>query len=207
MNDLEQRLRAARSYLESCKQALVRHGNREKELQIAVQRLDDQVEELRDALEKENVEDGRLDVLKATLQEAEEEKRLNEGSYADSVNAMDSIMEKLKSTKREMAAKDSQIAALEEQVRVARSEEAKVVEKRRKALGDKNTAAGRVDDAKQEIERIQLKLEQMAARILDYKEKASMVSPRVPVPEGETPSSLDKKLDRLYRDLQRFDEQ
>jgi len=120
---------------------------------------------------------------------------------------MDSIMEKLKSTKREMAAKDSQIAALEEQVRVARSEEAKVVEKRRKALSDKNTAAGRVDDAKQEIERIQLKLEQMTARILDYKEKASMVSPRVPVPEGETPSSLDKKLDRLYRDLQRFDEQ
>ncbi|KAL2009256.1 hypothetical protein VTN00DRAFT_7450 [Thermoascus crustaceus] len=207
LHDLDQRLRAARSHLESCKQALVRHGNREKELQIAVQRIDDQVEELKDALEKESAEDGRLDVLKATLQEAEEEKRLNEGSYADGVNAMDAIMERLKKIKREMAAKDNRIATLEEQVRVARSEESKVIDKRRKALGNKNAAVGRVDDAKQERASIEHKLEQMVARILDYNEKASMVSPRVPVPEGETPSSLDKKLDRLHRDLQRFDEQ
>ncbi|KAL2003571.1 hypothetical protein VTN02DRAFT_3237 [Thermoascus thermophilus] len=207
LHDLEQRLRAARSHLESCKQALVRHGNREKELQIAVQRIDDQVEELKDALEKESAEDGRLDVLKATLQEAEEEKRLNEGSYADGVNAMDAIMERLKKTKREMAAKDNQIATLEEQVRVARSEESKVIDKRRKALGNKNAAVGRVEEAKQEKARIEHKRERMVARILDYNEKASMVSPRVPVPEGETPSSLDKKLDRLHRDLQRFDEQ
>lgn len=116
-------------------------------------------------------------------------------------------MERLKKTKREMAAKDNQIATLEEQVRVARSEESKVIDKRRKALGDKNAGVGRVDNAKQERARIEHKLEQTVARILDYNEKASMVSPRVPVPEGETPSSLDKKLDRLHRDLQRFDEQ
>lgn len=207
LSDLQNHARAARSHLESCKQALVRHERKEKDLQIAIQRLEDQVEELRDDLEREAVDAPRLDVLKGELHEAEEEKQLNEGSYADSVKAMDAIMDKLKKTRREINAKDAEIASLEEQLRIAQSEEAKVQDKRRRALGDKNAAIGRVEDAKQDKARIQHKREQIEARIIDYNEKASMVSPRVPVDEGETPNSLDEKLDRLYKDLQRFNDQ
>ncbi|KAJ9359506.1 DNA repair protein [Paecilomyces variotii] len=207
LSDLQNHARAARSHLESCKQALVRHERKEKDLQIAIQRLEDQVEELRDDLEREAVDAPRLDVLKGELEEAEEEKQLNEGSYADSVKAMDAIMDKLKKTRREINAKDAEIASLEEQLRIAQSEEAKVQDKRRRALGDKNAAIGRVEDAKQDKARIQHKREQIEARIIDYNEKASMVSPRVPVDEGETPNSLDEKLDRLYKDLQRFNDQ
>jgi chromosome segregation ATPase len=207
LSDLENTARTSRSHLESCNQALVRHLRKEKDLQIAVQRLEDQAEELRDALEREAVADPRLEVLKGELKETEEEKRLNEGSWADSVKAMDTIMDKLKKTRREIAAKDVQISSLEEQLRISQSEEGKVQDKRRQALGDKNAAVGRVEDAKQDKARIQQKREQIEARIIDYNEKASMVSPRVPVDEGETPNSLDEKLDRLYKDLQRFNDQ
>ena len=48
------------------------------------------------------------------------------------------------------------------------------------------------------------KREQVAARIVEYNEKASLVSSRVSVDEGETAESLDRKLDRLIRDLERY---
>lgn len=185
----------------------MRHAREGKELQIAQQRIEDHVEELRDALEKETVEDGHLEVLQSTLQEAKEEKHLNEGSYADSVNAMDAVMQKLKSTRQEIAAKDKEASAFQANLRIAQSEQLRVSEKRQKILSDKNAAIRQIDDLKQEKAKIGRRREQVVARILDYSEKASLVSPRVAVDEGETPGSLDKKLDRLHKDLQRFHEQ
>jgi structural maintenance of chromosomes protein 6 len=186
---------------------LVRHTKQEYDLRIAAQRIEDQTEELRDLLEKDSVGDGRLDALRESLRETEEEMHLHQGSYADGLNALNSIMEKLGATERELATKNSGIDALSAQVKTAESERARVLNERRKALEDKNTAIKRVDDMKQEKTRIEHKREQLVNRILDYSEKASMVSPRVAIDKGETTNSLDKKLDRLHKDLQRFDEQ
>jgi chromosome segregation ATPase len=207
MNDMEQRLAASRSQLQRCKQALLSHKTQEDELQIKLQRLDDQVEELTDALERDNVEDGRLDVLKATLQEGEEEKRVNQGSFDESVAAMSAIMNKLKASRRELASKDAEIAAQEEHVKIAESENSNVKEQRRRALAEKNAAVMRVDDLKQARSRIANRREEIVARILEYSEQAKIVSPRVAVDEGETPNSLDQKLDRLHRDLEHFNKQ
>jgi chromosome segregation ATPase len=207
MSGMEQKLAASQSHLERCKQALSRHERQENELRIALQRIEDQVEELSDALDRDSVEDGRLEALKAALRDAEEEKRLSQSSYDDSLAAMSGILEKLKVSRRELRAKEDEIAAFEEQFKIAEHENSKVEAQRRKALGDKNAAIVRVDDLKQDKARIVNRREQIVARILDYSEKASMVSPRVTIDEGETPNSLDQKLDRLHKDLQRYHEQ
>ncbi|BDD63230.1 hypothetical protein MAP00_008150 [Monascus purpureus] len=207
LRNLEDHLRSSRSHLESCKQALVRHDRKAKDLKVAQQRIEDRTEELRDALDKETAGDGHLEVLQAALREAEEEKRLNEGSYNDSVRAMDEIMQKMKRTGQEIAAKDEETSALRESLRIAQSEELRVSDKRRKILSDKNATVRQIDDLKQEMAEIERKREQIISRIVDYSEKASLVSPRVTIDEGETPSSLDKKLDRFHKDLQRFHEQ
>ncbi|KAF7118316.1 hypothetical protein CNMCM5793_007828 [Aspergillus hiratsukae] len=207
LSNQEQQLRSARSRLESCKQAIERHKRRSKELQVLLQRQDDQVEELTDALERETVEDGHLDVLRATLQEAEAEKRLNEGSLKDSVDAMDAMMRKLKATKQELAAKDAEISTLQEELRVAQGEEHLVQEKRRQMIGRKNTAIERINDIKVNRTRIQQEKDRVAARVVEYEEKASLVSPRVAIDEGETANTLSKKLERLHGDLQRSNQQ
>ncbi|KAF7164957.1 hypothetical protein CNMCM5623_009335 [Aspergillus felis] len=207
LSNQEQQLRSARSRLESCKQAIERHKRRSKELQVMLQRQEDQVEELTDALERETVEDGHLDVLRATLQEAEAEKRLNEGSLKDSVDAMDAMMRKLKATKQELSAKDAEISTLQEELRVAQGEEHLVQDKRRKIIGLKNTAIERVNDIKLNRTRIQQEKDCVAARVVEYDEKASLVSPRVAIDEGETVNTLSKKLERLHRDLQRSNQQ
>lgn len=207
LHNLEQQLRLARSQLESCKQSRTRHERTANDLRVSIQQKEDLIEELSDALEKEAVEDGHLEVLRATLEEAEQEKQLNSGSLEDSVRAMDTKMKELKATKQQLAAKDTQILALEEQLRVAQSEELLGTEKRRSIIGDKNGVIDRLQDLKRDSERIAREQEEITARILDYSEKAGLVSPRVAIPDGETTASLDKKLEKLHKDRERYNQQ
>ncbi|OJJ43339.1 hypothetical protein ASPZODRAFT_136183 [Penicilliopsis zonata CBS 506.65] len=207
LGDAEREVHSCRSRLESCKQALVRHERKARDLQISLQRLEDQVEELRDIIDRESIQDGHIDVLQATLREAEEERSLNQGSLDDCLNAMNAMMVKLKESNREMRRRDAEVQTLEEQHRVAQSEEHGVSRKRAKILSDKNSAIENVDIQKQAREKLGQKKERLAARIEDYCEKAGMVSARVVVDEGETPASLDKKLDKLHKDLQHLDEE
>jgi DNA repair exonuclease SbcCD ATPase subunit len=204
LNDLQQEAVSARSHLDACKQAYVRYGRREKELQISMQRKEDHVEELRDALDKENAEDGRLDALNSALKEAEDEKQLNEGSYKDSEAAMGAIMQTLKEIRRELSSKDSELGTLQQKLRIAESEHTFVNSKKSKVLSDKNAAIAKIEKDKEDRATIHGKREQVTARIVEYNEKASLVSSRVSVDEGETPESLDRKLDRLIRDLERY---
>ncbi|PIG83440.1 DNA repair protein Rad18 [Aspergillus arachidicola] len=207
LSDQEERFRSARSRLEGCKQARVRHGKSTNELRVILQRKEDHVEELTDILDKEHMEDDHLDVLRATLQEAKEEKRINEGSLKDSMEAMEAMMKGLKAIKQQLASKDADIAASTEELHVTQSEVLRAQDKRRKIINDKNIAVERIDDSRREKERINEKREEVSARVIDFSEKASLVSPRVPIPEGETAASLDKKLDRLNRDIQRYNQQ
>lgn len=207
LNIQKQELRTARARLESCKQACVRHEKKLNEQQIAMQKAEDHVEELKEALEKENVEDGHLDVLRETLKDAEEEKRVNEGSYNDSSEAMQAMMNTLKESRRELKEKDAQISRLQGELRVAESEQHTVQDKRRQILNSKNAVLQRIDEAKQSKATIHRKREEVVERVLDYNEKASLVSPRVAVDEGETTRSLDNKLERLHRDLRRYNQE
>ncbi|EKV16721.1 DNA repair protein Rad18, putative [Penicillium digitatum PHI26] len=202
--DFEQSLATARSRVEASKQALLRHGRTEKDLQIQMQRKEDHAEGLRDALDKENAEDGRIDALQAALKEAEDEKQLNEGSYKDSEAAMKATLQTIKEIRRELSAKDSELATLREKLQVAESEQNLVKTKQTKILDEKNEAVGLIDQDKQTKAEIEARKEVVKARVVEYNEKANLVSSRVPVDEGETPGSLDKKLDKLSRDLARY---
>jgi chromosome segregation ATPase len=204
LNDLEQEWQSSRARLEKCKQAVTRHLQREQDLKIEMQRLEDHAEALRDALDKDNAEDGRIEALRAALQEAEEEKSLNEGSYNDSQAAMSELMENLKMVRRELKAHDENIQTLERNSRVAQSENSQVESRRREIISDKNAAVAQIEDDKKDREKLKEKRDQASSTVLDYTEKASIVSTRVPVDEGETTHSLDQKLVRLQRDLERY---
>ncbi|PYH41146.1 DNA repair protein SMC6 [Aspergillus saccharolyticus JOP 1030-1] len=207
LSDQEQLVRSARSTLESCKQARVRHDRKGSELRIAAQKAEDLIEEIIEALDKESVEDGRIDVLRTTLEEAEEEKRLNEGSLYDGIEAMDAMMKMLKATKQELSAKEAEVSAREAELRLAQNEENMTMESRRRSIREKNAAIEQINESKQGRARIHQKLEEISARILDFSEKASLVSPRVAIAEGETAASLDKKLERLHMDLRRYNQE
>lgn len=73
LNNFEWEMRERQTDLKNCEQAITRHRRESRELRIKMQRLDADVEGLQDALEKDSLEEGRLDALKDGLKEAEDE--------------------------------------------------------------------------------------------------------------------------------------
>lgn len=208
LNDLKQEYQSARSYVQTCKQALTEHGRKESDLKVKMQRMEDESEALRDALEKENAqEDGRLESLQAAQQEAEEDMELKKGSLAAAVEAMEFQLQRLREARKELSAETKKVDDLKDNVRVAESEQLIVSNKRQEILSEKNAAIARIEKQKEERDKIRAKRDELVERVLSYIEKASMVSARVPVDQGESAESLDQKLHKLQNDLKRFNQQ
>lgn len=207
LNSLEEHLRSCRSRAEGCRQALVRHHRQDGDLHVNMQRMEEYAEQLGDALEQDNVGDGRLQGLQEVLREAEDDRGLFHGQFEDSCKAIDAVTNKLKRTRQELSAKDEEIASLSENLRVAQSEELKVSDNRRRILANKNAAIKQIDELKSGKAKLERKQQHYAERVVEYSKQASQVSPRVAIDEGETASSLDKKLDRFDKDLRRYHDQ
>lgn len=207
MNELQTKLTTAQAEFQRCKVALIEHKTKENELRIEQQRLSDAADALEDALEKDQVVDGKLETLQNTLKEREEERKLSVNSLDDAKAAIDTITKKLLKQRKAVSAKDAEIKPLKENVLIAESERHRVDDQRRALLAEKNQAYERVKDLEQERDARIANKEEMNTRITNYCEQASIVSPRVPVDEGETADSLDKKLDKLSKDLDRYDQQ
>jgi ATP-dependent RNA helicase DDX6/DHH1 len=117
LEELVQKRRSAQQHLEKCKQSLTNHGEQEHELQVESQKAEDVVQDLREEIDRGSLNDGQLNALQSSLDEAIEEKRLNEESYQDGVNAMDEAVQKIKVLKRELAAKDADLSSAEATLR------------------------------------------------------------------------------------------
>ncbi len=102
---------------------------------------------------------------------------------------------------------DERIADLQSVSKRAEAEAQKLSKKRATALGEKNAAIGRIDDAKQDRASLERKRQEMDAKIENWTQQATAVSPRVNIDEGETEVSLRKKYDKLERDLNRYQQQ
>ncbi|KAL5040822.1 hypothetical protein BDW71DRAFT_192963 [Aspergillus fruticulosus] len=201
LNAREEELRSAQSQLTRCRQTCERNERRRNDLVTESQRKDDRIEELEEALQKEGNQDGDLEILQASLREAQEEKLTHEGSLDDAANAMTEMMQTLKGIKKELAAKDAEIALLEDELRVAESEQHTIADKRRKKIGEKNAAVELIEDTNRRLARIRQKRDSADADVHEYITKASVISERVEIDEGETPATLDRKLERVTRDM------
>ncbi|KAL3436056.1 hypothetical protein BDV09DRAFT_166236 [Aspergillus tetrazonus] len=201
LNAREEELRSAQSHLTRCRQAFERNERKRNFLVIESQRKDDRIEELEESLQKEGNQDGDLEILQASLREAQEEKLTHDGSLDDAANAMTEMMQNLKGIKKELATKDAEIARLKDELRVAESEQYLIADKRRKRISEKNAAVELVDDTNRRRARMKQKRDNADADVLEYISKASVISERVEIDEGETPATLDRKLERVTRDM------
>ncbi|KAL4973253.1 hypothetical protein BDW66DRAFT_142642 [Aspergillus desertorum] len=201
LNAREEELRSAQLHLTRCRQACERNKKRRNSLLIESQRKEDRIEELEEALQKEGNQDGDLEILQASLREAQAEKLTHEGSLDDAANAMAEMMQNLKRIKKELAAKDAEISRLKDELRVAESEQHMISDKRHKRIGEKNAAVELIEDTKRRRARMKQKKDGADADVHDYITKASVISERVEIDEGETPATLDRKLERVTRDM------
>ena len=205
LNDLERMVRERQTNLKDCEQAIARHKRDSRELRIEMQRVEEHVENLQDALERDSLEEGKLDALKEGLKEAEEELTTHQASYSDSVVAMDKAKEVLRVCREEMSAIDSEVAEIQAKIRKAENKKIKSSERRETALRNKNAAFADLEELQKTKEKGERQREGCANTVEVWTEQANRIHPRVPVEAGETPRSIEKKLDKLQADLQKWE--
>ena len=203
LHNCENRVRELQRNFTERSQALKRHGTESTNLRIAMQKAEDIVAQLQDAIDADQIEEGRLEALKDALKEAEEERETHEGSYGDCVLSSDKAKDSMEVAKQEMAAIDIRIAEATSKLKKAEAKASKATIQRQKDLQQKNHAINAVQDAKDHHAQVERKHEGQAATVASYIEQAEQISARIPVPEGETAESLDKKLGKLNKDLER----
>ena len=201
LNQLERSLQEKQKCLTRCEQAIVKNKRDAQHLKIEMQQAENIVDELQDALDQDAIEEGRLDVLKNQLTEANEEKSTHEASYEESIIAKDKNNELLKTSREKMASMDVIIEDAKAKVLKAESRAAKCLSQRSSALRDKNAAFDSVESEKLEREQYERERDEESQRVDEFTRKANDFCPRVSVDEGETGDSIDLKLDKLNKDL------
>ncbi|KAJ5377879.1 uncharacterized protein N7496_005288 [Penicillium cataractarum] len=195
---LKQEHDAAVAHVTSCKQDWTAYQRQTAELKIEMQQLEDHAESLKDALETN--EDGQLDALKTTLRTAEVEVETHEASFEDAKIAHAALMENLKNARRELKEKVEKLTAQQRNCDVVRKEKEGVEKKRRQIISEKNVAIDRIDANKTHRNNIRGEYDQKVTKTLVETEKASLVSERIRLDEGETTSSLEAKMVKLKKD-------
>ena len=206
LNELEKQRCDKRAGLNTYEQAIARHRKETNSLRIAVQRVESVVEELQDALDNDAVEEGRLEALKEHLIEAQGEVGTHEGSYEESVVALDKARESMKVSRNQMKLLDQRIAEAGAKIVKVEKDAEKLSDKRNEALKKKNDAV----DAAERVVRKRPALEHdrvvQVETVSEFMKEAVQISPRVPVDTGETSFTLDAKLKKLTADLKKSEE-
>ena len=172
-----------------------------------MQSLEAEVEDLQDTLDKDAIEEGRLDALKEGLEEAKEELTTHEASFGDSVIAVDKAREMLRTIREQMKAIDDEIAEIQAKINKAETKKARLSERRETALRAKNLAFAEIEQVKRAQEDAQKRRDDVAETVDVFIGEASRICPRVPVDRGETYGTLEKKMEKLEADLKRAESQ
>ncbi|KAL8807129.1 MAG: hypothetical protein Q9200_004795 [Gallowayella weberi] len=206
LNDLERTSRESQTNLKNHEQAIVRHKRESRELRVEMQRLDTDVGRLQDAVDRDSLEEGKLDALKEGLEEAKEELTMYQASYGDSVIAVDETREAMRQLRDKMKVIDDEVAEIQAKITKAEKKAMKLSGQRDAALRDKNAAFAELEKGQKSKEAIESRRDSLAVTVNTFTEQANQCHSRVAVEEGQTPASLEQKLDKLQGDLARWEQ-
>lgn len=204
---MEQQQREKKVNVRACDQDIGNHRKETSNLRVIVKRAESIVDKLQDALDNDAVEEGRLEALKTHLLEAQNEVTNHEGSYEDSVVALDKVKESMRVSRIQMKAVDGRVLEAEVKIRIAESEATKLSDKREAAIKKKNAA---VDAAKKAVINKAVLEPQRKAQfetLTQFLGEANAICRRVPVDPGETSETLEKKQEKLHDDLVKYEAQ
>ena len=194
---LQNERRQLQTHLQRCIHSISQHKKAHVSLKINVQRADDQVEALQTELDRDDVEDGHLDALKANLAEAEAEVAMYQETYGNAALEKEKLNATATEKKRALTAVKERVVDLEAKVKKAQQKVKNRSQGREIALSAKNAAIEAIEDLKKDKSRAQEKRDRQAAHLAHYVEEASKVCERVAIDAGETAQTLDAKMKKL----------
>ncbi|RDL32494.1 Uncharacterized protein BP5553_08950 [Venustampulla echinocandica] len=203
-NRLESECNQARTKIQRCEHAIMQHKRAYTDLKIDIQRANDHVEALQAELDRDTIEDGRLDALRGFLAEAERDLSIDQESYGNIGLEMEQLNNQALARRRELDSVKERLADHEAKLRKAQLKVRNTEQARKIALEEKNLAIALIEDFQGEKARAERKLEQQTEQVASFTEQASKISARVPVDEGQTPASLDAQINAIRDQLKAY---
>ncbi|OCT47698.1 Structural maintenance of chromosomes protein 6 [Cladophialophora carrionii] len=203
----EQEFSSARNRHLKAKQALKAHDNHTAELRIQVQKAEDRVEQLEDAIKEDHSESGKLEQLRQELQKAEDELKVHENSFEDSVNELDELKKKLRAAHDKCGEVDGRIQAANGVAEKAKEAAQAASRKREYDLYEKNNAFAVIEEGQNDRGSLERRLQEIEEHVASFTEQARAVCERVNLPEGDTYESLKKKHEKLRAEYEKWKKQ
>lgn len=203
--EIEKRLRDSQSAEKACNEAIVRHQRRSRELKVAVEDAESIVDQLKDAIDRDSIEEGKLDELKNSLEEAKRDQALDEGSYEDSVIAKDKHMAEMNKFRAQLKEIDTHLKEAESKVQKAEARLPKLVNQRHLAMQDKNSTIQALHDVKEDKAQLERDRAEKVPVVIEWTEQATKIGTRVRIDPGETTDSLYKMAEKLTRDVSDYE--
>ncbi|KAL8874123.1 MAG: hypothetical protein Q9174_000493 [Haloplaca sp. 1 TL-2023] len=205
LHDLEQTVRECQTNLKSCEQAITRQVRQIRELKVEMDGLDEDILGLQEVIDRDSLEEGKLDEYKKQLEGAKQTVATQEAQFGDAVLAADRARDAMKPLRDQMKAIDDEAAEVKAKIEKAEKRRMEKSLQRDAALREKNGAFNEIDNARTSEGDARAKSTEKQETIDLYTNEAKKICPRVPVDKGETCGSLEKKLEKLQADLQRAD--
>lgn len=161
------------------------------------------IRQIEEELDKFDGADGRLQALQEELELAKREKDQFGGQYGDVNVKKNQQSVEVEQLKRRLEGEKEEHSEFQVRVEKATRAVETTQDLRRVALVAKNEAFERVELVRERLEMVERRRERQVAQVEDFKKQAATVSPtRVEIPEGETFSSMEKKLETLVKQLE-----
>jgi len=203
LGDIQRRFTEIQQQGVRCTQAVQKFHNDAKRWKLAFQQSEENVERLREELEKEAPQDGLVESLKLQLTEAEDEQRLHQSQFDEATQAKTRLGQAGAAFKRELDDCEQRLREFQTRITKAQRKIGQLTERRERALRQKNEALAAVEDAKKDRQTGIDDRTELAAHVASFIEQATKFCERVGVDPGETCNSLDQKIDRWNKDIQR----
>ncbi|KAF2500398.1 putative DNA repair protein Rad18 [Lophium mytilinum] len=184
-----------------CRKAVGSYTSVENRLRVEYQRADELSDRLRDELEAETPQAGKLKDYEKMLREKEAEKEACEESLQDAQDAR--AEKKLEEETAQKAFKSLELEGKEIEARVTKVTQKiqKLEQARENALREKNLAIESLRFVEGEKARVVEGRQEQADTVEDFTRKATLICARVPLEPGVTHDGLEKKRERLIKDL------
>jgi chromosome segregation ATPase len=197
LKNLTAKSRELQAAVQRADTALKQHKRDKQAALTKRQRAEDKVDRIRQSIDEDNVEDGRLEDLREQLAKAEEEYEVHGGTYGIAVVSKQEKQKVLAVCKHKLDDVKLRIADHEQKINKV---ERKIAQRRRArelCLQSKNDAYETLKDLQEDMATAQVKVDRQAATVENFITEATRVCERVRVPPDETYRSLETKLQKL----------
>jgi len=202
--ELENNYRLLKQQYQETDHAAKQHKQAQTSLKRDVQKADDHVETLEAELDKTNVEDGKLDALKEELADAEADVRMYQDTYGNAGIEKDKLNEVASTQKRALATAKERLAEHETKIKKAETKVRNLKDATQLAVEDKNTAVELVEELMEQKAAAEQRVRNQADRVKQFEEQAVQICPRVPIPDGQTATTIDVRLTKVKEQIQLY---